>query len=186
MHALFGFANAPLYAGVAVALLSGVGCNDAPTAPLLHARRDVLLMPSASYLEGCGTIRVAVTGGVVAATPADTTSCPQLAVIGDSGAWYALDSGIVHIPVRWTLTSLCATVAADLRGYDLVYKRLTVPGESGDALVPGSSQMYPNAPSYAQFAVHDADSHVGVLQATSSTEPQVQRAINQIFGVTQH
>lgn len=100
----------------------------------------------------------------------------------------AIISGIVGFfwAPSWTLTSVCATVAADLRGYDLVYKRLTVPGESGDALVPGSSQIYPNAASYAQFAVHDADSHLGVLAGNSSTEPQIDNAISQIFGVSRH
>ena len=86
----------------------------------------------------------------------------------------------------WTLTSVCATVAADLRGYDLVYKRLTVPGESGDAFVPGSSQLYPNAPGYAQYAVHDADSHVGVLAGNSSTEPTIEQALTKTFGLVRH
>lgn len=100
----------------------------------------------------------------------------------------AIISGIVGI--FWApslkVASVCAVVAADLHGYDMAYKRLTVPGESGDALVPGSSQLYPNAPSNAQYAVLDADSHLGVLAGNSSTVPQIKFALSRSFGLSQH
>lgn len=77
----------------------------------------------------------------------------------------------------------CAAVAASLKGVDLLYKRLTVPGESGDAVVPGHSQLYPNVGSQFQFAVYDADSHVGVLKSTSTSTRIIATSIMNTFGL---
>jgi hypothetical protein len=74
-------------------------------------------------------------------------------------------------------------VAASLKGVDLLYKAITVPGESGDAVVPGHSQLYPHVSSLYQFAVHDADSHVGVLKQTSTSVPVISLAITRTFGI---
>src|SRR6266540_786572 len=81
----------------------------------------------------------------------------------------------------WRVTAACASFAAQLKGVDLVYKALSVPHESGDGAVPGSSQIYPNAPVDNQFGVRDADSHLGVLKSGSITYPQIVNAIRRIF-----
>jgi pimeloyl-ACP methyl ester carboxylesterase len=83
----------------------------------------------------------------------------------------------------WRVAAGCAAVAASLKGVDLLYKRITVPGESGDAVVPGHSQLYPNLGSQFQFAVHDADSHVGVLKSTSISLPVIVASMRNTFGL---
>jgi len=83
----------------------------------------------------------------------------------------------------WRVAAGCAAFAAQLKGMDLVYKAVSVPHESGDGAVPGSSQIYPNAPFDRQYAVRDADSHLGVLKSGSITYPQIVNAINLAFFV---
>lgn len=83
----------------------------------------------------------------------------------------------------WRVAAGCALVAVSLKGVDLLYKRLTVPGESGDAVVPGHSQLYPNVAGQFEFAVHDADSHVGVLKNQSTSAPVISLSITRTFGL---
>jgi len=91
-------------------------------------------------------------------------------------------TGFVWAPT-WQVAGLCAMIASSLKGVDLAWKQLSVPGESGDCLVPGHSQLYPYVSSGFQFAVLDADSHVAVLKASSTSVPVIARAITQTFGL---
>lgn len=74
-------------------------------------------------------------------------------------------------------------IASSLKGVDLAWKQLSVPGESGDCLVPGHSQLYPYVSSGFQFAVLDADSHLGVLKGSSTSVPKIALAITQTFSL---
>jgi pimeloyl-ACP methyl ester carboxylesterase len=91
-------------------------------------------------------------------------------------------TGFFYAPA-WQVAGLCARVAAGLEGVDLLWKYLSVPGESGDCVVPGHSQLYPNVSSVNQFGVLDADSHVGVLKSGSTSVPVIARAITQTFSL---
>ena len=73
----------------------------------------------------------------------------------------------------WGVAAECAKLAAQLNGYDEVYKRLTVGGDIGDGIVLLGSQMYPAVSSELQFTIADGDSHVGVLRGTDMSGPVV-------------
>lgn len=81
----------------------------------------------------------------------------------------------------WAVAAGCAKLAAQLKGSDLVYKRLTVGEDSGDGIVPLNSQYYPNAD--RQYPIGDGDSHVGVLRGVDKSGPQVRLALKEVFGV---
>jgi pimeloyl-ACP methyl ester carboxylesterase len=83
------------------------------------------------------------------------------------------------IPGAGTVAAACALSAANLKGYDLLYKRLSVGSDHGDAVVPVHSQRYPNLDTGGQFYVFDSDSHVGVTQSTRQTGPSIATALNQ-------
>lgn len=82
------------------------------------------------------------------------------------------------IPGAGAVAEVCGSSAAQMKGYDLLYKRLSVGHDSGDGIVPVGSQQYPNVGSSGQFIVGDADSHLGVTSSTSQTGPAIARAIN--------
>ena len=97
----------------------------------------------------------------------------------------AVVSGIFGFvwPGAWRVAAGCAAFSAQLKGTDLVWKAMSVPHQSGDGIVPGSSQIYPNAPVNNQFGVRDADSHLGVNKRGSTTAPRIVDAIKLAFGV---
>jgi hypothetical protein len=72
-----------------------------------------------------------------------------------------------------------------MKGYDLIYKRLSVGHDSGDGIVPLGSQRYPTVTDpEGQFVVPDADSHVGVTSSTGQTGPKIADAIHRWVGTT--
>lgn len=81
----------------------------------------------------------------------------------------------------WGVAAGCAKIGAQLKGYDLVFKRLTVGNDSGDGIVPLNSQFYPNVPSNQQFTILDGDSHVGVLRGVDKSGPRTAQAMNELF-----
>lgn len=91
----------------------------------------------------------------------------------------AVVSGIFAIfhPSIGAITRACASGAAELKSFDLIYKRLSVGSARGDALVPEWSQRYPNVPDDDQFVVQDADSHLGVTNSTQLTGPGIRAAL---------
>lgn len=87
------------------------------------------------------------------------------------------------IPGAGAVAEVCGSSAAQMKGYDLLYKRLSVGHDSGDGIVPVGSQRYPNLDSGGQFYVGDSDSHLGVTSSTAQTGPQIALAINKRVGV---
>lgn len=83
----------------------------------------------------------------------------------------------------WGVAAGCAKIGAQLKGYDVVFKRLTVGGDSGDGIVPMNSQFYPNLPPEYQFTIRDGDSHVGVLKGTDKSAGVAATVLNFRFGV---
>jgi hypothetical protein len=81
----------------------------------------------------------------------------------------------------WVVAAGCAKLAAQLKGADAVYKRLTVGSDSGDGIVPMNSQYYPNA--NRQYLIGDGDSHAGVLRGVDRSGPKVLAALSEVFGV---
>ncbi|MGI8401122.1 MAG: esterase/lipase family protein [Gemmatimonadaceae bacterium] len=102
---------------------------------------------------------------------------------------YAIDCAVIGAlgglwwPAAWYIASGCAKLAAQVKGYDLVFKRLTVGGDHGDGIVPLASQKYPNLSAGRQFTIGDGDSHVGVLRGTDRSGSQIVNALNLVFGV---
>lgn len=125
--------------GIAAGVIGSAACYDGPTAPQLHPSRDVVLSPGASYIEGCGTVRVSISGSSALVTSSDSTSCSQLAVIPDSGAQYVPDSSLVRIPVRVMNRSGTTVVApANLFGWN---DSITVIAPSDSARVRGGQYV---------------------------------------------
>jgi hypothetical protein len=83
------------------------------------------------------------------------------------------------IPGAGTVAAACGLSAAQMKSYDLIYKRLSVGSDHGDAVVPIHSQKYPNLDTGGQYYVLDSDSHVGVTQSTKQTGPTIATALNQ-------
>jgi len=88
------------------------------------------------------------------------------------------------IPGAGSVAQVCGLSAANLKGADLVYKRMSVGNDHGDGVVPNHSQRYPNLDESGQFYVYDSDSHLGVTQSTRQTGPQIAQAINQRLHVS--
>lgn len=86
------------------------------------------------------------------------------------------------IPGAGAVAAICGSSAARMKGYDLIYKRLSVGHDSGDGVVPVGSQRYPNLDGGGQFFVGDADSHVGVTASIRQTGPQIANAIHARVG----
>lgn len=87
------------------------------------------------------------------------------------------------IPGAGAVAAVCGSSAARMKGYDLIYKRLSVGHDSGDGIVPLGSQRYPNLDTGGQFYVPDSDSHLGVTSSTRQTGPAIATAINNRVGV---
>jgi len=87
------------------------------------------------------------------------------------------------IPGAGSVAAACALSAANLKGYDLIYKRLSVGNDHGDGVVPVHSQRYPNLDGGGQFTVLDSDSHLGETRSTRQTGISIANAINQRLGI---
>lgn len=87
------------------------------------------------------------------------------------------------IPGAGPVAAVCGSSAAQMKGYDLIYKRLSVGHDSGDGIVPLGSQQYPSRYGAGQYVVPDADSHLGVTASTGQTGPRIADAIHQQVGV---
>ena len=81
------------------------------------------------------------------------------------------------------VATACGLSAAHLKGFDLVFKRLTVGNDHGDGIVPVHSQRYPNLDSGGQFLVVDSDSHLGETRSIKQTGPAIGNALNQRLGI---
>lgn len=83
--------------------------------------------------------------------------------------------------LRWHRAGACAVSAAGMLGFDYLWQRFYSPGDgTGDGIVPGRSQPYPNA--LEQFEVRDADSHVGATSSSYSMR-RVQTILSDRLGV---
>jgi pimeloyl-ACP methyl ester carboxylesterase len=88
------------------------------------------------------------------------------------------------IPGAGTVAFACAASAANLKGWDLIYKRLSVGNDHGDGVVAVHSQRYPNLDTGGQFMVLDSDSHLGSTRSILQTGPQIANGINQRIGIS--
>lgn len=82
------------------------------------------------------------------------------------------------LPAARPVATACALSAARLKGFDLLYKRITVGNDHGDGVVAVHSQRYPNLDAGGQFLVLDSDSHVGVTRSTKQTGPAIASALS--------
>lgn len=81
---------------------------------------------------------------------------------------------------RWTgfavgLTNL--KQAAGLRALDLIYKRVSMGGGEGDAVVPERSQRGPGSGTWPVVRIPDSDSHVAVTHNLRQVGVEVRRTI---------
>lgn len=82
-----------------------------------------------------------------------------------------------------TAAYTCGMGAAGMRAVDNQFRAISVGNSHGDGVVPESSQLFPGAPSNAQFLADDSDSHLGVTSSGRVTGFQMTRALNTTFSV---